>query len=85
MKVLCIEDSSEFMHTRNGKFTAPFHLRVFSGEYYTVIKEVVGYRGELKWVLSEKPSNCRYLKKYFAPLSEIDEVELSKNREKEYA
>lgn len=74
MKVMCIK-SSEVAYTRRGPITAPDHMKVHCGTPYTVIKEVPGYKGEMKYVLAEKPSNCRYKKEYFAPLSEIDEVD----------
>lgn len=75
MKVLCIRDSPDFAHTRNGVVPITDSLKVKCGEIYTVKKEVVGYGGERKFVLVEKPSNCRYKKEYFSPLFS-DEVEL---------
>jgi hypothetical protein len=74
MKVMCIK-SSEVAYTRRGLITAPDHMKVHCGTLYTVIKEVPAYKGEMKYVLAEKPANCRYKKEYFAPLSEIDETE----------
>jgi len=75
MRVLCIKDSPDFAHTRTGVITVPEDLRVKCGLPYTVKQEVVGFRGEKKWVLVEKPANCRYKKEYFSPLSDIEELE----------
>lgn len=74
MRVLCIKDSPEFAYTRNGKILVPEHMKVKCGLPYTVKEEVTGYKGEKKWVLVEKPANCRYKKEYFSPISEIEKL-----------
>lgn len=78
MRVLCIKDSPDFAHTRKGIINVSEELRVKCGEPYTVIQEVTGYKGEKKWVLAEKPANCRYKKEYFSPISEVEELEEKK-------
>lgn len=75
MIVLCIKDSPDFAHTRKGIITVPENLRVKCGLLYTVKQEVVGYGGEKKLVLVEKPANCRYKKEYFSSISEVEELE----------
>lgn len=75
MKLLCIKDSPDFAHTRSGVITVPESLKVKCGEIYTVSAEVTGYRGVKKWQLHEKPTNCRYEKEYFSPLSQIEALE----------
>lgn len=77
MKVLCIKDSEDVAYTRKGAMKTPENMKIFFGETYTVVDEVIGYKGELKWVLAERSSNCRYRKLHFAPLSNIDEKEMS--------
>lgn len=78
MRVLCIKDSPDFAHTRNGIISVSESLRVKCGEVYTVAEEVTGYKGEKRWRLEEKPANCRYSKGYFSPLDnlKIDEFEV---------
>lgn len=68
MKLLCIKDSSDQAHTRNGIITVPEKLRVRCGNIYTVKQEVIGYKGERKWQLVEKPAHCRYNKEYFTEI-----------------
>lgn len=80
MKVICIKDSEEIAYTRRGPLKTPENMKIFYGEIYTVVDEVVGYRGELKWVLAERPANCRYRKLHFAIIS--DEEESIKLKEK---
>lgn len=75
MKLLCIKDSEDYCYTRRGKFQTPLQMRINKGEIYTVSEEVVGYKGELKWTLKEKPKNCRYKKEYFKILRDDDFVE----------
>lgn len=75
MKVLCIKDSPNFAHTKRGIITVSESLRVKCGLLYTVKQEVTGYQGEKKWVLEEKPTNCRYKKEYFSLVSEVEELE----------
>jgi hypothetical protein len=70
MRLLCIKDSNDYAHTRNGMITIPEHMKVKCGEIYTVAEEVIGYQGVKKWRLVEKPANCRYEKHYFTPLSD---------------
>lgn len=82
MKVMCIKSSDDIAYTRKGPIKAPDHMKVFLGEYYTVVQEVRGYQGEMKYVLAEKPTNCRYKKEYFAPLSEINETEIHEQYQK---
>lgn len=77
MRVLCIKDSEEIAYTRKGPQRTPDNMRIFFGETYTVVEEVVGYKGEKKWVLAERPKNCRYRKLHFALPSNIDEMEVS--------
>jgi hypothetical protein len=74
MKVLCIKDSEDIAYTRKGALKTPENMRIFYGEIYTVVDEVVGYKGELKWVLAERPQNCRYRKLHFALLSDKEEL-----------
>lgn len=73
MKVVCIKDSEDTIYTRKGPQRTPENMKIFYGDIYTVVDEVVGYKGEKKWVLAERPSNCRYRKIYFALLSDEDE------------
>lgn len=75
MKLLCIKDSNNYAHTRSGVIIVPEHMKVKFGEIYTVSAEVTGYRGVKKWQLHEKPSNCRYEKEYFSPISQAEYLE----------
>jgi hypothetical protein len=67
-QVLCIEDTIEYAYTSKGKIKTPENMKIQSGTIYTVVDEVVGHRGEMKYVLKEKPQNCRYKKRYFAEM-----------------
>ena len=79
-KVLCIKDTPDIGYSRGGKINPiPPENRCYCGEQYTVAEIVKGYQGELKYKLSERPSNYRYRKVYFSPLSEIDETEMERN------
>lgn len=83
MRLLCIKDSKDFAHTRNGVITVPEHMKVKCGEIYTVAEEVTGYKGVKKWRLEEKPANCRYEKEYFSHLDNLEigefEIEIVKS------
>jgi hypothetical protein len=86
MKVICIKDSEDIAYTRKGPQKTPENMRIFYGYIYTVVDEVVGYKGELKWVLAERPRNCRYRKLHFAILSDKEEIKQEKevNKLKQY-
>lgn len=70
MKVLCIKETEDVAYTKNGAIKIPDNMKLFIGEPYTVIAEVTGYKGEIKWVLAERPKNCRYKKEYFKTVDE---------------
>jgi hypothetical protein len=81
MKVICIQQSEDIAYTRSGPIKTPENMKVFEGEVYTVLDEVKGYKGEMKYRLAERPPNCRYRKPHFIPLSEVDETELVNHKE----
>ena len=79
-KVICIQDTPSIGFSRGGKTNiVPPKLRCYCGEEYVVAEIVTGFQGELKYKLVERPSNYRYRKVYFSPLSEIDETEMMRN------
>lgn len=81
MKVICIRDSDNVAYTRSGPVSTPDNMKVFCGEIYTVLDEVRGYKGEMKYRLVERPRNSRYKKDQFIPLSDIDETQLINTKE----
>lgn len=76
MRVLCIKDSGSICHTSNGLMKTPEDIKVYCGNYYNVINEEFGFNGERKYILAEKPKNCRYKKDSFAIPSDLNETEL---------
>lgn len=76
MKVMCIRDIPLLGHTKNGLRSTPDEAKICIGEVYTVVNEMMGYEGELMYVLEERKRNYRYKSSRFAPLSDIDEKEL---------
>jgi hypothetical protein len=84
MRVLCISGlKAGFVSPSSGEI-ASIDTEVYEGEIYTVVDEIT-VMGRVGYVLEEKlpHTNWVYDAKRFAPLSNIDETELIKERQSE--
>lgn len=80
MKVICIDGVKFGEVGKLNSIPANQHDLIFEGEIYTVYR-LVELAGRKCYTLVERPKNVHYLRERFAPLSDICETELAKQRE----
>jgi hypothetical protein len=85
MKVICIYGvkKGDLNHS-NPSFPAPKYDEIYEGEIYTVLSSIT-WEGHLVYSLEERRPDALYSADCFAPISDIDETELIKEREDAYA